>query len=440
MVSATLRNASFGVPQTFSTISGVYLAKWRLRTWKTVRSCWSVGSVGRSPSPFGSDCPPVPSPPRRAWRPPTEAPTQGGRPDGAGLAAPDGGVVHGRALVAPARRVVALLLLVPAGEEPVGAGVLELLGDEGGGVGVVDDVVLEVALVLEDVVYEAAEERYVRARPNGGVDVAQGARAREARVDVDQLRAVLLLGDHGVPEAHRVGLRHVRSLYKDAVGVLEVLEVGGRAAPTVRDAQTGHRGGVSYARLVRYSRKAHRVEELGDEVVLLVVYRGAADRGDGLGAAELLAPVVVLLPVLVAGLFHAGGDHVERLFEGEVLPLARVRAPVADLRPAVRRVVQAEGGRALGAEGAGVHRGIRVALYVYDAPVAVVDEGGAADRAVGADAHRLLHALVRDARADVAGRRAYRVLDRRSDVVPDLLPEPVLLRELEKHSLLLSNS
>jgi hypothetical protein len=69
------------------------------------------------------------------------------------------------ALVAPARRIVAFVLLVPAGEEPVSARVLELLRDEGGGVGVVDYVLLEVLLVLDDVVYEAAEKRYVRARP-----------------------------------------------------------------------------------------------------------------------------------------------------------------------------------------------------------------------------------------------------------------------------------
>ena len=126
MVSATFRNASFGVPQTFSTISGVYLAKWRLRTWKTQRSCSSVGSVGRGSPSFGADSPPTSSPIEAA------------------LAPPDGGVVYGRALVAPARRVVLPVLLVPAGEQARGVRVLELLGDEGGGVGVVDDVVPEV--------------------------------------------------------------------------------------------------------------------------------------------------------------------------------------------------------------------------------------------------------------------------------------------------------
>src|SRR5918997_1161545 len=359
--------------------------------------------------------------------------TAGALADEAALAPPNGGVVDGRALVAPARRVVASVLLVPAGEEPVGAGVLELLGDEGGGVGVVDDVVLEVALVLEDVVDQAAKERYVRARPYGGVDVAQRARAREARVDVDELRA-LTLGDHGVPEADRVSLGHVRTLYEDAVGVLEVLQVGGGPTPTVRDAQTGHRGAVSYARLVRYPGEPHRVEELGDKVVLLVVYGGPTYTGDRHGAAELLALLILFFPVLVAGRLYPLGDHVERLVEREVLPLARVRPAVTDLGPTVRRDVHSERGRALRAERAGVYGAVGVPLDVYDAPVAVVDERGATDRAVGTHAHRPFDALVGDAGPDLPGRRAYGMFDRRPDVVPDLLPETVFLRELEEHT------
>src|SRR5918999_46940 len=354
--------------------------------------------------------------------------TAGTLADEAALAPPDGGVVDGRALVAPARRVVASVLLVPAGEEPVGAGVLELLGDEGGSIGVVDDVVLEVALVLEDVVDQAAQERYVRARPYGRVDVAKRARAREARVDVDELRA-LALGDHGVPEADRVGLGHVGAFDQDAVRVLQVLQAGGGAAPTVRDAQTGHRGAVSYSRLVGNSHEPQRVEELGNEVVLLVVYRGPTDGRDRRRAVQLLAVPVPVFPALVACLLDPLGDHAERLLEREVLPLARVRPAVADVRPAVRRGVQPEGGRALRTERARVYGAVGVALNVHNAPVAVVDERRAAHGAVGTHAHGLLHTLIGDARADGAGRRTYRVLDRRADVVPDLLPETVFLRE-----------
>src|ERR687893_86467 len=183
----------------------------------------------------------------------------------------NGRVIDGLSLVAPTRYVVRLCLLIPTGEEARLAHVFELLGYEGGGVGVVDDVLLEVLLVLDDVVDEAAQERYVRPSPYRGVDVAHGARAGEARVHVDELRA-LLARDHWVPEAYRVRLSHIRALDDDAVGVLQVHEVSGGAAPTVRGAQTGHRGAVSYARLVCDSRETQGVEELGDEVVLLVVY------------------------------------------------------------------------------------------------------------------------------------------------------------------------
>src|SRR5829696_4507268 len=136
--------------------------------------------------------------------------------DEAALTPADGGVVYGRALVAPARWVVLPTLLVPAGEQARGVSVLELLGDEGCGVGVVDDVVPEVPLVLDDVVDEPAQKRYVSARPYGGVDVAHRRGAREARVDMNELRA-LLLGDHRVPEADRVGLGHVGAFDQDAV-------------------------------------------------------------------------------------------------------------------------------------------------------------------------------------------------------------------------------
>src|SRR5207302_10770816 len=61
--------------------------------------------------------------------------------------------------VLPARRVVLALLRVPAGEKPVEIlGVDEVLVDDHRRVREVLDVLLEVALVLEDVVDDVAEE------------------------------------------------------------------------------------------------------------------------------------------------------------------------------------------------------------------------------------------------------------------------------------------
>src|SRR5215204_1652687 len=304
---------------------------------------------------------------------------------------------------------------------------------EGRGVGGVDDVVFEVPLVLDDVVDQTPQKRYVRARTYGGIDVAERRGAREARVDVDE-RSSLVFGDHGVPKAYGVGFGHVGAFDQDAVGILQVLQGGGGPAPTVRDAQTGHRGAVSYPCLVSDPQEPQRVEELGYEVILFVVYGGPADGGDRRRTAELLAPLVSFLPALVARLFDPLSDHIERLFQDEVLPLCRVRLAVAHLRPAVRRDVQPEARRPLGTEGARVYGAVGVPLDIHDASVAVVDERRAAHRAVGTDADGLLHTLVGDARADVAGRRAYGVFDRGAYVTPDLLPETVFLRELEEHA------
>src|SRR5829696_1361869 len=360
-------------------------------------------------------------------------PALAGLANDASLAPPDGSVIDRVSLVTPARRIVLFALLVPSGEQARGVGVLEVVGDDRGRVGVDLDVLLEVLLVLEDVVDQAPQESDVGAGPDWCVDVTHRRGAREARVDVDELGA-LLFGDHGVPEANRVGLCHVGALDEDAVSVLQILQVGGGAAPTVRDAQTGHRGAVSYPRLVRDPHEPQRVEELGDEVVLLIVDRGASDGGQGHGAVQLLALRVFRFPGLLPGLLDPRGDHIERLLEREVFPLARVRPAVADLGPAVRRDVHTEGGRALRTERARVYGAVRVPLDVHNAPVAVVDERRAAYGTVGTHAHGLLYTLIGDARADGAGRRAYRVLDRRADVVPDLLPETVFLRELEEHA------
>src|SRR5918998_2850461 len=351
----------------------------------------------------------------------------------AALAPSNGRVIDGLSLVAPTRYVVRLCLLIPTGEEARLAHVLELLGYEGGGVGVVDDVLLEVLLVLDDVVDEATQERYVRPSPYRGVDVAHGARAGEAWVHVDELRA-LLARDHWVPEAYRVRLSHIRALDDDAVGVLQVHEVSGGAAPTVRGAQTGHRGAVSYTRLVGDLGKPHGVEQLGDEVVLLVVYRRPTDGGDRKRAVELPALLVCLLKGLIARPLEPVGDHIHRLVQGELLPLLGVGPTVLDLGPAVRRVDHPGDRRALWAKRAGVYRAVGVTLDVYDAPVPAVDERRAAHRAVGADAHRLLHARVSRASPQVAGRRADRVLHLHADVVLDFGPQPVSVAHLEEHA------
>jgi hypothetical protein len=94
------------------------------------------------------------------------------------------------------------------------------------------------------------------------------------------------LGLHHPLEPDRVGLGHVRAHDDDAVGVGQVLLVVGGAAATERGPQTGDGGGVSNTGLVLDLHRAHRGEQLLDEVVLLVVQRRAAEAGDAHRAAQ----------------------------------------------------------------------------------------------------------------------------------------------------------
>src|SRR4028119_740084 len=130
-----------------------------------------------------------------------------------------------------------------------------------------------------------------RARGAAGdraVLVSRRRRAREARVDVDDLRTARL-GLHHPLEAHRVALGHVGALDDDAVAVLQVLQEVRGSATTERGPQTGDGGAVSYAGLVLDLDRAQGREQLLDEVVLLVVERRPAERGEPEGAVDPLA-------------------------------------------------------------------------------------------------------------------------------------------------------
>src|SRR5215216_249042 len=107
----------------------------------------------------------------------------------------------------------------------------------------------------------------------------RNAMSEPARIDVDDLRAALTRLQRPA-RADRVGLHERRPLDPDAVRVLEVLLVVGGAAAPERGAQTGHRGGVSYAGLVLDLDRPHRREQLLDEIVLLVVESRAAEVGE----------------------------------------------------------------------------------------------------------------------------------------------------------------
>src|SRR5579871_3803874 len=139
--------------------------------------------------------------------------------------------------------------VIPTEEARKILGILETLLDYRCGIGVILDVLPEPAVIVQDVVDEAAEKCHVAAGPNPNKDIAQCGRAGETRVDVDQGGA-FLLGLHGPAETNRMGLGHVRPHEQDAVTVCEVLLIVGSRAAAKRGAQTGHRCAMSYPRLI----------------------------------------------------------------------------------------------------------------------------------------------------------------------------------------------
>lgn len=142
------------------------------------------------------------------------------------------GCLRREVLVLPTHAIVRHVLGVVSGEETVEIfGVPERVGHDRRGVRVVYDVLAEFAAFAEDVVDDAAEERDVGARPDRHVARRDGARAREARIDVDHLRALLARRHHPL-EADGMALGHVRPHDEDAVGELQILLERGRAAAT----------------------------------------------------------------------------------------------------------------------------------------------------------------------------------------------------------------
>ncbi len=225
-------------------------------------------------------------------------------------------VLHVDAAIAPAARarVVVAGLPVPAvaAEQPVEVlGIPEPLLHDARCVGVVDHVVLEPAVVAQDVVDQSAEEGDVAAGPDADVHVAQRRHAGVARVDVDQGRA-LGLRLHRPAEADGMGLGHVRAHEQDAVAVREVLLVVGGRAAAERRAQTGHRGAMSYPGLILDGDHAQSAaEQLLDQVVLLVVDRRPAEGSDRADRVEEAAGLAPHREVFVPRSLGAAGDLVQ---------------------------------------------------------------------------------------------------------------------------------
>src|SRR5699024_3681363 len=162
------------------------------------------------------------------------------------------------------------------------------------------------------------------------------------------------------------GLSHVRALDDDAVSVRQVLLERGGPAAAEAGPQTGDGGGVSNAGLVLDLNRAHRREQLFDEVVLLVVQYRPTETGDPHRAVEPVAVFVVVLPRLTAGLQHPVGNHVHRRVEIEFFPLGAVRPAIAHSLVPQLTGDEVLTGRALGAQSAAGNRTVRVPFDLDD--------------------------------------------------------------------------
>ncbi len=240
------------------------------------------------------------------------------------------------AFVEPRGCLVAAFILVPTGKETVEFfGVAVVFAQQAGGIGEVHHVVTEEDFPLEHKTNEPAQKRQVAPGSDRHPDVGQRAGAGETRVHMDHRRA-LFFGVHDPAKTHRVRLGHGRALDQDAVGVRQILLGGGGATAAERGAQTGHRAGMSYPRLVRNRHHPQAGgEQLFDQVIFLVVQCGAAQMRDG-GCVVDRATVFIPHKGSTACFPNAIRHHVHRSIQIQVLPVAPAGGTIADARQAVR--------------------------------------------------------------------------------------------------------
>ncbi|MNN46807.1 hypothetical protein D3C81_1612030 [compost metagenome] len=105
-------------------------------------------------------------------------------------------------LVTPALIVIAALGFVVTGEQAIGETVF--LADYERGIGIVFNVFLLDFIIAEQVVEHATEEGDITACTDRRIVVAHRSRAREARIDNDQLGLVVMLGFNHPFETARV--------------------------------------------------------------------------------------------------------------------------------------------------------------------------------------------------------------------------------------------
>ncbi len=130
----------------------------------------------------------------------------------------------------PRGLVVLVALLVVAGEQPVVE--FEAFTHQVRRIGVVQHVFVGVAIVLDQVADQPAEEDDIGAGTDPGVIVRHRGGAVVARVDGDQDRVAALLGLHDPAEAHRMRLGRIPAHGQDDVGIADVDPAVGHGTAT----------------------------------------------------------------------------------------------------------------------------------------------------------------------------------------------------------------
>ena len=221
--------------------------------------------------------------------------------------------------VLPGGFVVLALGGVITREEPILKA--EVLIDEEAGIGVGLDVIVMDLVVAQQVVDDPAQEGDVAAGADRGVEVGNGGRAVVTRVHHHEFGLATGLSlDHPL-ETAGVGLGRIAAHDQDQIGVLDINPMVGHRTTPERRSQTGHRGGVSNARLGIEGNDAESAQNLMGEIARLVVDRGTGQEAGGVPAVDGDALAVGGLEVGVPVGLHMLGDTGEGLVPGDNLPL-----------------------------------------------------------------------------------------------------------------------
>ncbi len=254
-------------------------------------------------------------------------------------------------LVFPGVFAVAEVGGVIAAEQPFGKG--EAVVDDEGGVGVIDDVILLDQVVFQDVVDQAADEGDVGPRPQLGIDIGLRGGPGVARVDADQLGAVVHRPLH-IFEGDRMVFSRVGTDAEDDIRMLDVVPVVGHCTTTEGGRQTGNRSGVSYSRLVFEVADPHGAGKFAHQVAFLIIQGGGAEHRHPFVAVDDVFLAVALFglhEIAVAGFLHQLGDALHRPVPRFLFPLIGARRPVAYLLSGAARCWRPETGRCLWSRG-----------------------------------------------------------------------------------------